>query len=192
MAHQHHLPVVSEKGASIPRIPVTCRALKLCHPVSHHAFIRNVACLPLFCCILYLNTVVTCSVNDRARFKPTCTWPKACVLLGYLTGSKGFPGNSAGRKSTCNAGDPSSIPGSGRSSAEGTGYPFQYLWTSLVAETVKNLPAMQETWVGSLGRGRSPGGGHGDPLQCSCLESPHGQRGLVGYSPWGHKESDMT
>ena len=40
--------------------------------------------------------------------------------------------------------------------------------------------------------GRSPGGGHGNPLQYSCLENPHGQRSLVGYSPWGRKESDMT
>ena len=42
------------------------------------------------------------------------------------------------------------------------------------------------------GLGRSPGGGHGNPLQYSCLENPHGQRSLVGYSPWGHKESDTT
>ena len=40
--------------------------------------------------------------------------------------------------------------------------------------------------------GRSPGGGHGNPLQYSCLENPHGQRSLPGYSPWGHKESDTT
>ena len=50
--------------------------------------------------------------------------------------------------------------------------------------------------VGDLGLlpglGRSPGGGHGNPLQCSCLGNPHGQRSLVGCSPWGHKESDMT
>ena len=50
--------------------------------------------------------------------------------------------------------------------------------------------------VGDLGLipglGRSPGGGHGNPLQCSCLENPHGQRSLAGYSPWGHKESDTT
>jgi len=39
---------------------------------------------------------------------------------------------------------------------------------------------------------RSPGGGYGNPLQCSCLENPHGQRRLAGYSPWGHKESDTT
>ena len=37
------------------------------------------------------------------------------------------------------------------------------------------------------GLGRSPGGGYGNPLQYSCLENPHGQRILVGYSPWGHK-----
>ena len=42
------------------------------------------------------------------------------------------------------------------------------------------------------GLGRSPGGGHGNPLQCSCLENPHGQRSLAGYSPWGCKESNMT
>ena len=41
------------------------------------------------------------------------------------------------------------------------------------------------------GLGRSPGGGHGNPLQYSCLENPHGQRSLVGYRPWGHKELDM-
>ena len=40
--------------------------------------------------------------------------------------------------------------------------------------------------------GRSPGEGHGNPLQYSCLENPHGQKSLVGYPPWGHKESDMT
>ena len=42
------------------------------------------------------------------------------------------------------------------------------------------------------GLGRSPGRGHGNPLQYSCLEKPHGQRSLVSHSPWGHKESDMT
>ena len=42
------------------------------------------------------------------------------------------------------------------------------------------------------GLGRSPGGGHGNPLQYSCLENPRGQRCLAGCSPWGRKESDMT
>ena len=56
-----------------------------------------------------------------------------------------------GKESTCNAGDPGSIPGSGRSTEEGIGYPLQYSWASLVAQLVKNLPAMKETWVRSLG-----------------------------------------
>ena len=64
----------------------------------------------------------------------------------------GFPGSSAGKKSACNAGDPGLIPGSGRSPGEGTGYPHQYSWASLMAQSVKNLPAMQETWVQSLGQ----------------------------------------
>ena len=53
---------------------------------------------------------------------------------------------------------------------------------------------MQETWdSGSIpGLGRSPGGGHGNTLQYSCLENPPGQRSLVGYTPWGCKESDIT
>ena len=42
------------------------------------------------------------------------------------------------------------------------------------------------------GLGRSPGGGHGNPLQYSGLENPHGQRSLVGYSPWDHKQLDTT
>ena len=117
-----------------------------------------------------------------------------------------FPSGSDSRESACNAGDRGSIPGSGRSPGEGIGYPLQYSWASLVAQMVKNPPAMWETWVGSLGwedpleegmathssilawripctvdvgdvavilgPGRPPGGGHGNPLQHSCLETP--------------------
>ena len=64
----------------------------------------------------------------------------------------GFPDGSVGKESTCNARDPGLIPGSGRSAGEGIGYPLQYSWASLVAELVKNLPEMQETWVQSLGQ----------------------------------------
>ena len=63
----------------------------------------------------------------------------------------GFPDNSAGKESTCNAGDPSSIPGLGRSTGGEIGYPLQYSWASLVAQLVKNPPAMCKTWVRSLG-----------------------------------------
>ena len=59
----------------------------------------------------------------------------------------GLPCGSAGKESACNAGDPGSIPGLGRSPGEGIGYPLQYSWASLMALTVKNPPAMWETWV---------------------------------------------
>ena len=55
------------------------------------------------------------------------------------------------KESTCNAGDPGSIPGLGNSPGEGIGYPLQYFWVSLVSQMVKNPPAMWETWVQSLG-----------------------------------------
>ena len=58
-----------------------------------------------------------------------------------------FPDSSVGKESACNARDPGSIPGSGRSTGEGTEYPLQYSWASLVAQLVKNPPAMQETRV---------------------------------------------
>ena len=97
---------------------------------------------------------------------------------------KGFFDSSVG--SACNAGDPGSIPGLGRSPGEGIGYPLRYSWASLVTQLVKNLPAMQETWVQSQG--------WEDPLERERLPTPvfwpgefHGM-----YSPWGHKESDMT
>ena len=69
---------------------------------------------------------------------------------------QGFPGghfidSSVGKESAYNSGDPGSIPGSGRSSGERIGYPLQYSWASLVAQLVKNPPAMRETWVRSLG-----------------------------------------
>ena len=60
---------------------------------------------------------------------------------------QGFPGSSAGKKSTCNAGGPGSIPGLERSSGEGVGYPLWYSWVSLVAQKAKNPPVMRDTWV---------------------------------------------
>ena len=84
------------------------------------------------------------------------------------------------------------IPGSGRSTGEGIGYPLQYSWASLMAQNVKNPPAMLETWVQSLGGEDSLEEGIANPLQYSCLENPHGQRSLVGYSIQSHKESDRT
>ena len=69
---------------------------------------------------------------------------------GKLELEAGFPDSSVGKDYTCNAGDPGLIPGLGRSTREGIGYLLQFSWVSLVAQLVKNLPAMQETWVRSL------------------------------------------
>ena len=69
--------------------------------------------------------------------------------------TEGFPDSSVGKESTCDAGDPSSIPVLGISAGEGIGhslqYSLQYSWASLMAQLVKNIPAIRETWVRSLG-----------------------------------------
>ena len=65
------------------------------------------------------------------------------VFASYIS----FPDSSVGRESACDAGDPGSISGLGRSPGEGIGYPLQYSWDFLVAQLVKNPPAMWETWV---------------------------------------------
>ena len=70
-----------------------------------------------------------------------------CMTLFIL----GFPHSSVDKEFSCSAGDLGLIPGSRRSTGEGIGYPLQYSWASLVAQLVKNLPAMLETWVQSLG-----------------------------------------
>ena len=103
--------------------------------------------------------------------KKHCQKQNLCLLhlLSFLFHlplfSSGFPASSAGKESTCNAGDPGSIPGSERSRGEGIGYRLQYPWASLVAQLAKNLRAMWETRLG-----RPPGEGKGYPPQCSGLE----------------------
>ena len=73
-------------------------------------------------------------------------------LWFLVIAKKGFPGNSAGKQSACNAGErPQFNFGLGRSTGEGMGYALQYSWASLVAQLVNNPPAMLDTWVQSLG-----------------------------------------
>ena len=83
----------------------------------------------------------------------------------------GFPYSSVGKKISYNAGDPGSIPELGRSTGEGIGHPLQYSWASLVAQLVKNLPAVRETWV------RSPGWE-------DLLEKGKATHSSILYSPW--------
>ena len=102
----------------------------------------------------------------------------------------GFP-DKADKEFICNAEDSGSILEPGISLGEGmlpTPLFMGFSGGSDGKESTRNTGDL-----GSIpGLGRSPGGGHGHPLQYSCLENPHGQRSLVRYSPWGHKESDLT
>ena len=106
----------------------------------------------------------------------------ATALENHCCDKGSFPHSSSGKESACNAGDPGSIPGLGTSPGEEIGYPLQYPWASVVAQLVKNLPAMWETWVGKI------------PWRREQLSTPVFWPGefLGLYSPWGHKESDMT
>ena len=85
-------------------------------------------------------------------------------------------------ESACHSGDPGLIPGSARFPGKGIGYPLQCSWASLEAQLVKNLPAMQETWIGKI-----PWRGERLPTPVFWPGEFHGLN-----SPWGHKESDTT
>ena len=89
---------------------------------------------------LFLNFQVILMLKENVHLIP-----KEKRLLGIIWPYS--PESSVVKESACNAGDPGSIPGLGRSSGEGIGYPLQYSWASMVAQLVKNLPTMQETWV---------------------------------------------
>ena len=104
----------------------------------------------------------------------------------------GFPDSSVGKETSCHAGDPGSIPGSGRSPGEGTGCPLLYSWASLVAQSVRiHMQCGRlgfSPWAGTI------------PWRREQLLTPvflpgefHGQTSLAGYvHPWGHKESNTT
>ena len=102
---------------------------------------------------------------------------------------RGFPDSSAGKEFACNAGDPCSIPGLGRSPGKGIGYLLQYSWTSLLAQMIKNPPV--GFWAWSL-VGKIPWRRESQSTQYFCLENPQAQTSSVGYSPWGHKELNTT
>ena len=93
----------------------------------------------------------------------------------------GFPDSSVGKGSACNAGDPSLIPGSGRSAGEGIDYPLQYSWASLVAQLVKSLPATWETCIQSLSWEDTME--KGKAISSSIL---------TWRIPWGCKQPDIT
>ena len=115
-----------------------------------------------------------------------------CIYIYIYIYKWGFPGSSAGKESACNAGDP-----------EFDSWVWKICWRRdrLPTPVFLGFPGgsdgkefiCNEGDLGlSPGLGRSPGGGHDNPVQYSCLETPHGQRSLAGNSHWGCKESDTT
>ena len=90
--------------------------------------------------------------------------------ISHISSYRGFPDSLVGKESICNAGDRGSIPGSGRSPGEGIVYPLQYSRASLVAQLVKNPPAVREAWVRSQGW-EDPLEKGNYPLQYSGLEN---------------------
>ena len=139
-------PVVSLAGGSQSRGPpspqglCTCvrvAAAVLCTGVSTHSYMVQSE-QPSHTCVCYACVMYTHPRSSQFRwFTPTQRW--------------GFPDSPVAKDSTCNAGDPGSIPGLGRSVGEGVGYALQDSWASRVAQLVKNSSAVRETWVPSLG-----------------------------------------
>ena len=93
--------------------------------------------LPL--CSVFVVSVISI---DSKKHLHVCLFPIHIFCLDM-----DFPGSSAGKESACNIGDVSSIPGLGRPIGEGICYPLQHPWVSLVAQLVKNPPAIREAWV---------------------------------------------
>ena len=121
--------------------------------------------------------------NSLVSLKRTfclCNMHQDIMLIPY---ELGFPAGSTGKECACDPGNPGSIPGLGRSSGEGIGYPLQYVWASLVAQLVKESACNVSSFPGL---GRSPGGEHSNPLWHSFLRS------LADFIPWGLKGLDMT
>ena len=107
------------------------------------------------------------------------------LQYGNLSLTLNIPDSSVGKESACNAGDPGLIPGLGGSPGEGIAYTLQCSWASLVAQLVKKLPVMQETWVRSLD--------WEDPLEKGTVTHSNILSWRIPWtSPSGHKESDTT
>ena len=170
-----------------------------------HLFSVSVSLFILFCVLHSIYKVRSYSIFLSLTFHLVYYFPDSSMLLAngkffygwilfccyyyyeyYSVIILGFPDSSVRKESACNAGDPSSIPGLGRSAGEGIGYPLEYSWASLVAQLVKNPPAVGRPgfnpWVGMIHRRRER-----LPTLVSWPRELHGL-----YSLWGPKELDMT
>ena len=132
----------------------------ICYPLSHLLCSsyspRDISCFTYLKKFLLLST--ECKLQEAKDFAYlvcshvfTALPPAPITVPGIWNLFNMFIDSSVGKEFACNAGDPSSIPGSGRSAGEEIDYPLQYSWASLVAQLVKNPPTMWETWVQSLG-----------------------------------------
>ena len=125
--------------------------------------------------------------EHRVELPLLCSRFLLAIYFAHGSVYMGSPGSSACKESTCNEGDPSSISRSGRSPGEGIGYPLQFSWASLVVQMVKNLSAVQETWVGKIPWRRA-----WLPIPVFLPGESHGRKCLVVCSPWVCKQSDTT
>ena len=123
----------------------------------HHATLPTVTlniCPSHYCLLPWFIVPVLLSetpVHMTIRCRLGCSVPILSLKYKQVYRPWGFPDSSVAKESAGNVGDPGSIPGSGRSAGEGIGYPLQYSWASLLAQLVKNPPAVRETWVRYLG-----------------------------------------
>ena len=157
-------------------------------PASHWDFLTLKQPLPIkssFVIPPCLWVFTWCRFSPTDALKIFCWWlgNHLSIKSGSEKSSCGFPDSSVGKESACYAGDPSSIPGLGRSPGEWISYPLQYAWASLVAQPVKNLlqcgrPGFNP-WVGKISWRRER-----LPTQVFWPGEFHGL-----YSPWTHKES---
>ena len=132
----------------------------------------------------FYKNVNSCKLIYRILIK---TQSVSCRIVDFKMYT-GFPHSSVGKEFTCDAGNPGVIPGSGRSAAEGISYWFQYSRASLVAQLVKNPPAMWDTWVRSLGqKGKIP---WRSKRLLTPVFWPGEFHGLC--CPWSRKQSDTT
>ena len=125
-------------------------------------------------------------------------WTRKCHTQTFKSSywHWGFPGSSPGKESACYARDPSSTPGSGGSPGEGTGYPLQYSWASLVAQMIRNPPAVWEAWVRALGREDPLEEGMATHSSTFAWRLPWNRGARWAHedscSPWSHKELDTA
>ena len=146
----------------------------------------EVSLLPLKCTI---NLHLLWASRRKARLAPIHQWLKPCFNPSLMCSGHPTRSHKLKQRSRGQGGNVAEWggPGVSKNNQQGKrelGFPGG----SGSKESVYNAGDL-----GSIpGSGRSPRGGHGNPLQYSCLENPHGQRSLAGCSPWGCKESDMT